>query len=273
MLEAFKESGGTLLRARLVAIDDDPSSGFRLALNTSETSSSIRVDVLVNAAGPHINDVAAMLGETLPVSNVFQQKIAFPDTAGSIDRRMPFAIDLDGQSIDWSTEERALLREDSSTSWLTEPMPGGIHCRPDGGERGTWIKLGWAFSTTPSAPVTDPPLIPHFPEIVLRGASRLNPALKTYYGRLPRQMSHYGGYYTMTRENWPLIGPMRTDGAYVAGALSGYGTMGACAAGALVASWVRGDVLPEFAKLLSPSRYDDHALMEELSANANKGVL
>ena len=46
-----------------------------------------------------------------------------------------------------------------------------------------------------------------FPEVVLHGAARLNPRLKVYYERLPRTMSHSGGYYTMTKENWPLIGP------------------------------------------------------------------
>ena len=46
----------------------------------------------------------------------------------------------------------------------------------------------------------------HFPEIVLRGAARLNPRLKQYYQGFPRDFTHYGGYYTMTEENWPLIG-------------------------------------------------------------------
>ena len=48
----------------------------------------------------------------------------------------------------------------------------------------------------------------------------------------------------MTKENWPLIGPMRTKGAFVAGALSGFGTMAACATGALCAAWVQGAELP-----------------------------
>ena len=58
----------------------------------------------------------------------------------------------------------------------TEPMPGAIHCRPDGGERGRWIKLGWAYNKEPSQPTADLPTDGNFPEIVLRGASRLNPA-------------------------------------------------------------------------------------------------
>lgn len=273
MLERIRGRGGTVIRGRVV--DMQRAAAFDLAVqgDGEEAALSVRCDVMVDAAGPYVAEVAALLGETLPVRNVFQQKIAFEDIHGVIGRQMPFAIDLDGQVIDWSDEERALLAEEPATRWLTEPMPGAIHCRPDGGERGRWVKLGWAYNVQPSPPSTDLPTDRHFPEIVLRGASRLNPGLRAYHGRLPRAMSHYGGYYTMTRENWPLIGPLATPGAYVAGALSGYGTMGACATGALCAAWVHGEPLPDFARSLSLARYDDTTLMHSLLSTANTGVL
>ena len=107
----------------------------------------------------------------------------------------------------------------------------------------------------------------------MRGAARLNPALKTYYGHLPRQISHYGGFYTMTEENWPLIGPMGVDGAFVVGALSGFGTMSACAAGRLCAAWAMGSTLPGYASDLSLQRHVNGQLMAELSAMQSKGVL
>ncbi len=271
MLERIRERGGSLIHGRVVGIER--TAAFDLTVNGEEASSSVRADVLVDAAGPYVAEVAALLGETLPVTNIFQQKIAFEDVQGVVSRQLPFAIDLDGQVIDWTDEERALLADDPATRWLTEPMPGAIHCRPDGGERGRWIKLGWAYNKQPSQPVADLPMDENFPEIVLRGASRLNPGLRAYYGRLPSRLSHYGGYYTMTRENWPLIGPLATTGAYVAGALSGYGTMGACATGALSAAWVCGEKLPAFARSLSLARYDDQALMQGLLAATNTGVL
>jgi glycine/D-amino acid oxidase-like deaminating enzyme len=271
MLERIREGGGKLIRGRVVGIER--TSAFDLTVKGEEASSVVRADVMVDAAGPYVAEIAALLGETLPITNVFQQKIAFEDVRVVIDRQMPFAIDLDGQVIDWTDEERALLADDPATRWLTEPMPGAIHCRPDGGERGKWIKLGWAYNKQPSQPTADLPTDKNFPEIVLRGARRLNPGLRAYYGRLPSRLSHYGGYYTMTRENWPLIGPMATRGAFVAGALSGYGTMGACATAALVAAWVLGEKLPDFARLLSLARYDDKALMQDLLAATNTGVL
>ena len=77
----------------------------------------------------------------------------------------------------------------------------------------------------------------------------------------------------MTRENWPLVGPMKTKHAFVAGALSGFGTMAACATGALCASWVLGTKRPEFAENLSPSRYNDDDLIRRLQDSASTGVL
>jgi D-arginine dehydrogenase len=270
MLERIRDAGGRVLRARVAAIAR--RKRFVLECTGEGKTEHLNADILVNAAGPYVADIAEMLGESLPVETVLQQKIAFEDREGAIPRQMPFSIDLDGQAIDWTGEERAALAEDASLAWVAAPMPGGIHCRPDGGDRGRWIKLGWAYNRTPGAPVPEPALDPHFPEIVLRGASRLNPSLRRYYGRLPRQCTHYGGYYTMTPENWPLIGPMRTAGAFIVGALSGFGTMAACAAGALCARWIDGQALPAYATPLSLERYRDAALMGELAAAA-KGVL
>jgi glycine/D-amino acid oxidase-like deaminating enzyme len=121
------------------------------------------------------------------------------------------------------------------------------------------------------------------PEVVLREAARLHPKLQAYYtdGRaLPRKkMHHYGGWYTMTTENWPLIGPMgdgAVEGAYINCAMSGFGTMAACVAGELCAAWVAGDAadasLPPYAHDLSLQRYNDRDLMQQLHAS-NKGVL
>jgi glycine/D-amino acid oxidase-like deaminating enzyme len=202
-----------------------------------------------------------------------QQKISFEDTAGAIPRRMPFSIDLDAQLIVWSEDERTLVADDPELAWLAGEMPGATHCRPDGGDQGTWVKHGWAFNQAEARPTMAPSLSETFPEIVLRGAARLNPSLKVYYGRLPRNMHHYGGYYTMTDENWPLIGKMAIEGAFVAGAMSGFGAMAACAAGELCARWSVGCDLPHYALALSPERYADHEMMAQIEALASRGIL
>ena len=272
MLEKIRGCGGRLLRGAVTSIGAGRT--FELEIDTGIT---VEAEQLVNAAGPFANHIAGMLGETLPVSNLFQQKVAFEDRLGAIRRDMPFSIDLDAKTLSWTDEERDLLADDPDLAWLTETMPGGTHCRPDGGPRGKWVKLGWAYNNKISEPQEDlanePLADPQFPEIVMRGAADFIPALKPYIDEPPTRYSHYGGYYTMTEENWPLIGPMATDGAFMVAALSGFGSMSACAAGKLCAAWMTSNILPDYATALSRARYDDEALMQELRNATSRGIL
>jgi glycine/D-amino acid oxidase-like deaminating enzyme len=271
MLEQVRAVGGRFRRARVSKIEK--ASAFKLELEANGQREIIRADVIVNAAGPFVSNVASMLGEQLPIFNVLQQKVAFADRRGAISRQMPFAIDLDGQTIAWTEDEREALADDPSIASFLKPMPGNIHCRPDGGERGQWIKLGWAYNTTPSEPSREPALDANFPEIVLRAASRMLPRLSTYIGAMPRERSHYGGYYPMTAENWPLVGPSLTPGVFLAAALSGYGTMSACAAGDICARFVVGAPTPKFAKSLTVARYKEQDLMTALQGTQSRGLL
>jgi glycine/D-amino acid oxidase-like deaminating enzyme len=161
--------------------------------------------------------------------------------------------------------------------WLTEIMPGGTHCRPEGGPNGKWVKLGWAYNTQASEPQDDlanePASDSRFPEIVMRGAATFIPALQRYVENPPTRYSHYGGYYTMTEENWPLIGKMQTEGAFMVAALSGFGSMSACAAGKLCAAWVCNAELPDYAAVLGSDRYKNEELMAELRSATSKGLL
>lgn len=271
MLEQVKAGGGRLIRGEVSAIET--GSPFTLHVKTADGAITIKAETVVNAAGPFLKDVAALAGEAIDVSCVYQQKIAFEDREAIVPRTLPFTIDLDDQTLAWSDEERQILAEDPATARLTQVMQGGIHCRPDGAEDGKWIKLGWAINHTPSDPHAPEPIDAQFPDIVLRGASRLQPGLATYIGKLPRGAHHYGGYYTTTEENWPLIGPMATPGLFVAGALSGFGTMAACASGALCADWIAGTPTAPYARTLAPSRHADPAIMAALKAEASRGHL
>ncbi len=139
------------------------------------------------------------------------------------------------------------------------------------------MKLGWAYNSDVSIPQDDlanePKLDSQFPEIVIRGAAEFIPSLGAYIESPPARFSLYGGYYTMTEENWPLIGPLDNSGAFVVGALSGFGSMAACAAGELAAAWVCGSELPPYAKQLSLARHEDAVLINELRSSRSKGIL
>ncbi len=275
MLEKIRDAKGRRLSGEVRSIDQGHQ--YTVEVETPDGTQRVAADVIVNAAGPFAAKLAAMIDVELPIENIYHQKIAFNDKEAVIPRQLPFSCDLDDIAFAWSDEDRELLAEDKETAWLTGQLPGGAHCRPEGGDNSTWIKLGWAYNENSSEPEDDlanePLKNPQFPEIAMRAAARLNPSLQAYVENFPSQFVHYGGYYTMTRENWPLIGPLGRKGAYVVGALSGFGSMSACAAGALCAAWITGDELPAYANELSLARYADKKLMTDLENAQSLGIL
>ena len=275
MLEQLRAVGGRKLQGDVTAIGSNGK--YRLEVASADEPSTITADIVVNAAGPFAARVARMLGTDLPVKNVYHQKIAFEDHLNAIPRDMPFSIDLDAKHLDWCEEERAMLAEDPELKWLAGELPSGTHCRPDGGAHGRWVKLGWAYNKQTSEPQEDmanePAIDQSFPEIVIRGAAEFIPALRPYVSAPPPRFSHYGGYYAMTEENWPLIGPLDNKGAFVIAALSGFGSMSACAAGKLCAAHICGGPLPDYAVNLSLDRLANTILLAELEAAGNKGLL
>src|SRR5690242_15442406 len=82
------------------------------------------------------------------------------------------------------------------------------------------------------------------------------PGFSTYFGAGDAGLVD-GGYYCKTRENRPLVGPLPVEGAYVLGALSGFGIMGAHGGADLLAAHLTGGRLPDYATWFLPSRYDD----------------
>lgn len=275
MLERIRAAGGRKLKGDVTAIEKDTS--YHLDVTSGREVRVVTADIVVNAAGPFVARIARMLGVELPVKNIYQQKIAFEDHRNVIPRDMPFSVDLDSKHLGWSDEERSLLADDPDLEWLAEEFPAGSHCRPDGGLHGKWVKLGWAYNKQISEPQEDmaneKAIDQNFPEIVIRGAAAFLPALQAYVTSPPPRVNHYGGYYTMTKENWPLIGPLDNKGAFVVGALSGFGSMASCAAGKLCAAHISGGPLPDYAADLSLARLTNVELLAELNASTNKGLL
>ncbi len=261
MLERAREHGVRLVNARVEKID---TAGGRVRAVHLSNGAIVETDVVVNAAGPFVNDIARMMNLELPIYSELHTKIILRDDLGVTPRDTPLLVWLDPQYLPWSDEERELFAEEAETRWLLEKLPSGVHGRSEGRAGSPYFLLQWTIHLDPVAPTYPIPLDPQFPEITLRALATMLPGLKKYFGRLPSLVMD-GGYYTKTPENRPLIGPLPLEGAYIIGALSGFGMMSSAAAGALLAAHVTGAKLPDYAPAFLLSRYDDPAYQKLLA--------
>lgn len=232
----------------------------------------IDTDAFVIAAGPLTAEVARLIDVELPVFNELHGKISFDDYLNVIPRSAPLTIWNDPLLLLWNDEEREELATDEETQWLLEPFPAGVHFRPEGGEHSSVLLALWTYDVEVMEPSWPPRFEPFYPEIIVRGLARMAPGLAQYVGRL-RNLYVDGGYYCKTRENRPLVGPLPVEGAYVIGALSGYGIMASQAAGELLAAHVTGATLPNYAPAFQLSRYEDPhyvALLDDWDSGAGQ---
>lgn len=228
------------------------------AVKSVHLSSGTRIDspIFINAAGPRLKEVGRYLGIDLPVHTELHLKAAIKDPLGVVGRDAPLLIWNDPQPLPWEPDEQAALAEDEETRWLTGLFPAGVHTRPEGAGDSQTILMLWEYQTKVMEPVWPPKMDEQYPEVALRGLAAMLPRMQAYFGRMPRPQLD-GGYYTKTRENRPLVGPLGVEGAYVIGAVSGYGIMSACGVGELLARHVTGAELPAYAPAFVLSRYDD----------------
>ncbi len=265
MLAEAKALGVHLIAGRLEGLELHNDAIQAVQLLTAEQGMRITTSRFVNCAGPLLKNVGHMLGLELPVFSERHIKLAFEDRLNIVPRHAPMVINADPVQLNWTEEERELLAEDAETALLLEQLPAGAHLRPEGEGASSWVLALWAYDAAPVPELFPVPLNEQFPEIAMRGNAAIMPALQAYVERPPRPVLD-GGYYTKTRENRPLIGPLPVQGAYVLGALSGYGIMAACGAADLLAQHMLGEALPDYAAAFAPSRYED-AVYQALLAN------
>ena len=104
MLERLKDRGVRRVTGRVVAIER--GRRFAIELRSPDGDRRLSSDVVVNAAGPFVGEIAGMLGVELPVKNVLQQKIAFEDAARAIPPD-PAVLDRSGRAGDRLDRGRA----------------------------------------------------------------------------------------------------------------------------------------------------------------------
>ncbi len=270
LLNEAKKRGVRLVEGRITAVSTQNNRIKSVTVNKE----IVETRHFINAAGPFLGDVAQMMGVPLPVHNELHTKLSFDDPLGIIPRDAPLMIWNDPLILDWTDEERDDLASDNTLRWLTEEMPAGLHFRPEGSEQAKTVLGIWTYHVEKQTPIAQPQFDRElYPEVVLRGLSKLVPDLAAYRHQLHNPFVD-GGYYCKTVENRPLIGDLPVTGAFVIGALSGYGIMGAMAAGELLAAHVIGGSLPSYAADFAPNRYENADYMRRLpSIMAQDGQL
>jgi glycine/D-amino acid oxidase-like deaminating enzyme len=272
MRQEARQHGARLIAGRVTGVEVRAGRVQSVRLRGPEAPERLVVESFVNAAGPHVREVGRMLGVDLPVLWERHAKIAFRDPLGAVPRDAPLLVWTDPQTLDWSAEERELFAESADTRALLGELPGGAHVRPEGGADSPMTLMLWAYDTPPVQPVFPVPMDPAYPEVTLRGLTAMLPGLGRYLGHAPRPIMD-GGYYCKTRENRPLVGPLPVKGAYIAGALSGFGVMASAGAGDLLAAHITGGTLPHYAGAFRLERYEDPAYQELLANWPTTGQL
>jgi len=271
LLERARDKGVRLLPGRVTGVQTAGGCVSAVAVTGPGGSRTLSTPRFVVAAGPRLASVGRLLGVELPVFCERHAKVTFDDVLGAMPRQAPLTIWTDPVRLPWSNDERAALA-DSPHRRLLDALPAGVHGRPEGAGDSRSVLLIWTYEAEPVEATFPVAFDPAYVEIAIRGMARVIPAMGAYLSRLPRAFVD-GGYYTKTRENRFLAGPLPVEGAYVIGALSGYGLMASSVAGELLAAHVVGAPLPPYAPAFALSRYDDPGYRTLLETWTDSGQL
>jgi glycine/D-amino acid oxidase-like deaminating enzyme len=250
LLERGRAHGVRLVRDEVIEllVSNGRFVGAHLA-----SGSRVDAGAFVLAVGPLLPEWAERLGLDVPIVNELHGKIAFDDKAGVIPRDAPLMIWND--AVDLGAFGR---------------FPAGVHLRP----RGIRTVLGiWTYDAHIESATFPPAFASDYFDIVIRGLATMIPGLNAYYDQGSSAIVD-GGYYCKTPDNRPLIGPTAIDGAYVLGALSGFGIMSSQGAAALLATHILDTPRPDYSAAFHPVRFSDQAYRSVLATlDAKSGQL
>ncbi len=272
MLDKARAAGLRFVTGKLERVEQRNGRVEAVQIRTAEGLTRVALRHWVNAAGPYLKQVAALVGVELPVFSELHAKVAFSDRLGAFPRSAPLLIWTDPQRLLWTDDERKMIGMDPASRYLLEEFPRGVHGRPDGPADSPIVLLLWTYQTDPVEPRFPLQFDPQHAEIGLRGMATMLPKLRDYFDAPPKPFID-GGYYTKTLENRPLVGPLPVEGGWVIGALSGYGLMASPACGELLAAHIFGDALPGYARWFLLDRYRDPDYQELLANWGRSGQL
>ena len=272
MLERAREKGARLVEGRVERVDTTGGRVRAVSVGARGGEGVIATPRFVDAAGPYAARVARLLGLDLPLFAERHAKASFNDDLRAMPRHAPLVIWTDPVRLPWSDEERLALADSPEHRRLLDELPAGVHGRPEGAGDSPVVLLIWTYDAVPVEPTFPLDIDASYPEILVRGMSRPIPAFAGYFSRLPR-CTVDGGYYTKTRENRLLSGPLAVEGAYVLAGLSGYGMMSSNGAADLLADHIAGRSLPRYAPAFRLDRYADPAYLDLLDRWGDSGQL
>lgn len=272
MLQQARKHGVELIEGRVEGVNLGSGRIRRIEVGLPGTTLWIDTRQFVNASGPFIGNLARMIGLELPVFAELHAKVSIRDHKAVFPRQAPLLIWSDDQYLPWRAEEREFFAQDAGSNFLLERFPAGVHARPEGPADSPIVLILWTYDLDPVAPTFPLSFDEAYPDIALRGLARMLPALEAYFDAPPKPYLD-GGYYTKTQENRPLIGPLPVPGAWIYGALSGYGLMAAPACGELLSKHICGDTLPEYAPWFLLERYEDPEYQRLLANWGSSGQL
>ena len=287
-LLARAEAAGVERRRGLV--EGVETAGGRVRSVRLAGGGEIGAGVLVLAPGPGLAAAGRLLGLDLPVVNEAHGKLALDDRLGAVPRGAPLLVWHDPVRLDWSAEERRRLAADPAGRALLDELPPGVHCRPRGGREALVL---WPYGRVEESAAGEegrprtgerrdagadrrrsgrepawacsPRFHPLYAEVVLRGLARMLPAAAGYRGRAAAAGRVDGGWYCKAPDNRPLIGRLPVAGAWVLGALSGFGIMASQGAADLLADHLTGADRPHWAAAFRPDRFEDQDYRRRLA--------
>ena len=260
MLKCAISAGVTFVHDRVTGfvVEAGRVRGVRLASGSTVASERVAI-----AAGPGLPELVRLLDIDLPLFHELHAKVTLRDTRGIVARSLPFLIWNDPVVISWNDAERDEVTRNDQARRSLSPFPGGVHIRPIDGPHGDELYLIWTYDIEPRAYSWPPRFDPSYGEIAIRGSARMMPGMSVYFGTASQAFVD-GGYYCKTRENRPLVGPLAVEGAYVLGALSGFGIMASHAGADLLAAHLTGGPMPDYAQWFLPSRYESASYRTEI---------
>jgi glycine/D-amino acid oxidase-like deaminating enzyme len=289
LLKEFRLAGGQFISGECQAIQYGSDKAVESVLvrnirakEASPPLTKISTPNVVIAAGPYSPLISAAAGVKLPLRNEIHAKVIIDDVKGHVPRDAPLILLNDEVNFPLTAAERAFLSKSKDGAFMTKQMAPGVHFRPFGFTQKVYGIWTYESDTEESSePLEHPHVNPYYGEAVLRGMAQVLPGLREYFRDLskPNQKNPHieavkAGYYTKAPDNRPLIGPLGPKGLWGACGLSGYGIMGAQAAGHLAAYHVSGSSAPapSYSKAFLLSRFSDPTYVAAI-ANAPSGQL